>query len=115
MNQINVKNFFENIIFFIAIGLYYFQVVVVGAIGIGEIALILWLILSFFYTGIKVYIFDKKLLIFAFTTLLWLTGIIFADIVNSVPITSTIKIIGSIGILFALTIFVTYRLNKTIT
>ena len=65
MNQINVKNFFENIIFFIAIGLYYFQVVVVGAIGIGEIALILWLILSFFYTCIKVYIFDKKLLIFA--------------------------------------------------
>lgn len=108
------KNTLSGIFFAIVVTLYYYQVRIVGAIGIGEIAMILWLFVFLFQNGLRIYISEAPTirLLFIFT-LLWMIGALYADIYNSVAIVNTVKLFFSIGILFLLIVFLTQRVKES--
>jgi len=111
INFLVKKSTIGNIFFTLVVVLYYYQVRIVGAVGVGEIAMILWLFTYIFQNGLKVYTSEPTIRLLFIFTFLWLFGALFSDIYNNVPIISTIKLVFSVGVLFLLILFLTYRVK----
>ena len=94
---------------FLSLFLYYYQIKIIGAIGVGEIIILCWALVLLVRKRFTNVISNKTIWAYLFFAVLWLIGIIHADI-NLVNPKETIKAFGSIVLITFFVVFLTDRL-----